>query len=152
MDMRSLGFVVFSTAAVYIWLLVLLRTFGRTQLAQLNVVNMTVVLVLGSAVETAMIHGDVSLSAGVVSAATLLLLDALLTRALLRSDRLRHMVNGGPILLVHRGRVVPEHLRRAGLSEDDLLAALRARGADAPERVASAVLETDGTISVVAND
>jgi uncharacterized membrane protein YcaP (DUF421 family) len=138
-----------TTACIYLFLIVILRVFGRRQLAQLSVLDFVVVLLLGSAVETAMIHGDLSLPAGLVSAGTLLVLNRLLTWAFLRSPRLSQLVNGGPILLVHDGRVLDGHLRRVGLTRPDLDASLRGRGYESPADVRAAVLETDGTISVV---
>ncbi len=95
-----------STAGIYLFVIGLLRVVGRRQLAQLSALDLIVVLLLGSAVETAMIHGDVSLAAGLVSAATLLVLNRLLTSVFLRAPRLSQLVNGGPILLVHDGTVI----------------------------------------------
>jgi len=138
-----------ATTAVYVFLIAGLRLLGRRQLGQLTVLDLVVVLVLGSAVETAMIHGDTSLRVGLVSAATLLILNRLLTLLLVHSRRFRHLVNGGPMLLVHRGAILDEHLVRAGMTPEDLVEALRARGYEGPEGVRAAVLETDGTVSVV---
>jgi len=138
-----------STAVIYGVVIFLLRLAGRRQLGQLTAIDLVVFLTLGSAVETAMIHGDTSLAAGLVSAATLLLLNFGLNRVLLRSRRLRHLVGGGPILLVHDGRLVDEHLRRVGLTDQDVDEALRARGYASRADVRDAVLETDGTINVI---
>jgi uncharacterized membrane protein YcaP (DUF421 family) len=139
-----------STAGIYLFLITILRIAGRRQLAQLSALDLVVVLLLGSAVETAMIHGDLSLAAGFVAAATLLVLNRLLTLVFLRIPRLSQLVNGGPILLVHDGEVIEEHLQRVGLTRPDLDAALRARGFADPDGVRDAVLETDGSITVVA--
>jgi uncharacterized membrane protein YcaP (DUF421 family) len=141
-----------STAVIYLFLISTLRLIGRRQLGQLTVIDLVVILVLGSAVETAMIHGNTSLPVGLVSAATLLILNRLLTLAFLRSPRLSHLVNGGPVLIVNNGKVLEEHLLRAGMTETDLVEALRSRGFDGPADVRAAVLETDGTVSVVAQD
>ena len=138
-----------STALIYLVLLVALRVAGRRQLDQLSVVDLTVVLVLGSAVETAMIHGNVTLAAGITSAATLLLVNRALTWLFLRSKRLRHLVGGGPVLLVHDGVPVDSHLRRVGMTPADLLEAVRGRGYASLAEVRAAVLETDGTVSVL---
>ena len=122
-----------TTACIYLFLIAILRLLGRRQLAQLSSLDLVVVLLLGSTVETAMIHGDLSLAAGFVSAATLLVVNRLLTAAFLRSPRLSQLVNGGPILLVHDGHVIESHLQRVGLTGPDLDAALRSRGyADGP--------------------
>ena len=149
MNREPLWAVIGATAGIYLFLLLLLRISGRRQLAELTVIDLVVVLVLGSAVETAMIRGDTSLRAGLVAAATLLATNRLLTLAMLRSRRFRHLVGGGPILLVHNGKVLDEHLLRSGVTRDDLAAALRARGQTSTEGVRFAVLETDGTITVV---
>ena len=138
-----------TTAGIYLFLITLLRFAGRRQLAQLSALDFVVVLLLGSAVETAMIHGDLSLGAGLVSAATLLILNRLLTLVFLHHPRLSQLVNGGPILLVHDGAVIEEHLRRVGLTRPDLDAALRGRGFASSDGVREAVLETDGSITVV---
>jgi uncharacterized membrane protein YcaP (DUF421 family) len=86
------------------------------------------------------------------SAATLLVCNRLLTIAFLRSDRWSHVVNGGPVLLVHDGRAIEDHLKRVGMTNDDLDAALRGRGYADKRNVREAVFETDGTISVIGRD
>ena len=149
MTFQEVGQVVGSTIVVYAALLVLLRLAGRRALAELTVIDLVVVLVLGSAVETAMIHGNISLEAGLIAAATLMVTNRLLALAMLRSKRFRHKVGGGPILLVHDGHPVDAHLRTAGLSLDDLHAALRGRGYDDITTVRFAVFEADGTITAI---
>jgi uncharacterized membrane protein YcaP (DUF421 family) len=148
-DLAPLWEAAAATAALYLFLIVMLRVLGRRQLGQLTVIDLVVVLLLGSAVETAMIHGNTSLPVGLVSAATLLILNRVLTMLFLRHRGLAQLVNGGPVLLVHNGRVLDEHLVRAGMTHADLLEALRARGYTGPEGIRTAVLETDGTVSVV---
>lgn len=147
--LSSLAIVAACTTCVYLFVVVLLRIFSRRQLGQLTVLDLIVVLLLGSAVETSMIHGDLSLPAGLTSAATLLVLNRAMTTAFLRSTRWNHLVNGGPILLVHQGAVIEEHLRRVGLTEDDLEEGLRSRGYTDTSEIRDVVLETDGSISVI---
>ncbi|GAC1419254.1 MAG: hypothetical protein NVSMB57_13650 [Actinomycetota bacterium] len=138
-----------STALIYVFLIVAIRVFGRRQTGQLTVLDMLFILLLGSAVETGLIHGNATLPVGLASAATLLLMNRLITFALLRSKRLRHIVNGGPLLLAQDGRFIEEHLRRAGMTDLDAEEALRRRGYDGLSQVRYAVLETDGTVSVI---
>lgn len=145
----SLAIVAGATAVVYLFLIVLLRLFGRRELGQLSVIDLIVVLILGSAVETAMIHGNLTLPAGLTSAATLLVVNKGLTLVFLRSKRLRHLVGGGPILLVHDGKMVAEHCHRVGMSPADVAEAVRSRGYADLADVRFAVLETDGEVTVV---
>jgi uncharacterized membrane protein YcaP (DUF421 family) len=146
----SLAIVAGCTTVIYLFLIVLLRLFGRRELGQLSVVDLIVVLILGSAVETAMIHGNLTLPAGLTSAATLLVVNKLLTWLFLRFKRLRHLVGGGPILLVHNGKLVDEHCHRVGMSSADVAEAVRSRGYDDMTKIKFAILETDGEVTVVA--
>jgi uncharacterized membrane protein YcaP (DUF421 family) len=137
------------TLAIFTFLVIGLRTIGRRALAQLGVVDLVVILLLGSAVETAMVAGHTQLSAGFVSAATLLIVNRVLTAILARSRRFRHIVNGLPLLVVHNGELLGGHLRRAGLTPDALAEALRQRGEPDYRDLRQAILEPDGTLHVI---
>lgn len=141
--------VALNTVVVYAFLILLVRLFGRRQLGQLTVIDLLVIILLGSAVETAMINGNTAIRAGLLSAGTLLVLNFLLNKLLYRFKRLRHLVGSGPLIIVHDGRFVHENLKRAGLTEEDALEALRAREQPSVEGVKFAVLEVDGTVNVV---
>jgi uncharacterized membrane protein YcaP (DUF421 family) len=73
------------TLAIYAFLILGLRFIAHRQLTQLTVVDIVIILVLGSAVETSMIAGDTALSAGLVSASTLIAADCVITRAILHN-------------------------------------------------------------------
>jgi uncharacterized membrane protein YcaP (DUF421 family) len=92
---------------------------------------------------------DTSLLGGVLAATVLLLLNAIVARLDLRWPRLRRLVEGSPTLLVLHGEVIANHLRREGLDEEMLKAALREHGVTDLSQVEMAVLEIDGSISVV---
>ncbi len=121
---------------------------GRREIAQLTAVELIIIAILGSAVETAMIAGNTSLAAGLVSATTLLLANRALSILVRRSRRVRHLLLGGPILLVNNGRMIYPHLQRAGLTEANVEQAIRERGYDVSE-CRAAVLEIDGSVGVV---
>ena len=137
------------TILIYAFLMLMLRILGRRQLGQLTVLDFVVVILLGSAVETAMVNGNTSLQAGMVCAGTLLFCNRVFGIVFARSRRLRHLAGGGAILLVHNGHFIDEHLKRVGLTHADVLEALREREEPGVENIKLAVLETDGKINVV---
>jgi uncharacterized membrane protein YcaP (DUF421 family) len=137
------------TTAVYIFLIVVIRVLGRRTFSQLSPTDLTIVLLLGSAVETAMVTASTLLRSGIVSTITLLLLTAILNKLMLKSKKFRHLVNGGPKLLVHDGAYIHENMMRAGLTEGDVNEALRGREIACLDDVKFAVLEPDGSINVV---
>jgi uncharacterized membrane protein YcaP (DUF421 family) len=141
--------VVGHTIAIYLFLILTLRILGRRPLGQLTVIDLVIVMLLGSAVETAMVNGNTTLLAGLACASTLLLSDRLLAVLFWRSRWLRHFLGAVPILLVQDGQFIEEHLRRMGLTHADVLEALREREEPGIEQIKLAVLETDGTINVV---
>ena len=140
------------TLAIYLFLIAGLRLVGRRQLGQLTVIDLIIIIIMGSAVETAMVAANTSLAAGLVSAGTLLVANWSLTRVLGRSKRFRHLVHSGPLLLINYGHVIEDHLRRAGLTHADLLEVLREHEHVDSADVKFAVLEADGTISVLGMD
>ncbi len=146
---KTLPLVALYTCVIYVFLVLSFRLGGRRQLGQLTVVDLVVIIVMGSAVETALIGGNVSLPAGFVSAGTLFLADRLFAFAFYRSKRLRHLLGGGPLLLVHYGEYVEEHLHRAGLTKTDVDEAIHERDCLGVSDVKFAVLEEDGEINVV---
>ncbi len=137
------------TLVIYIFLIACLSLLGRRQVAQITFVELVVVLILGSAVETAMVAGNTTLLAGLVSAATLLLANRLFTLALARWHWLRQLVIGGPVILVRDGAFISPNLARVGLTEADVEEAIRAHGFAGSKEVRYAVLEIDGSVGVV---
>jgi uncharacterized membrane protein YcaP (DUF421 family) len=141
--------IVVRTVAVYVAILMGLRLTGKREIGQMTIFDLVVLLLLANAVQNAMVGDDTTLAGGLIAAATLLVCNAAVARLSLRWPRLRRLIEGTPTVLVLRGRAIPEHLRREGIDEDALGAALREHGVADLADVEMAVLEIDGTISVV---
>ena len=137
------------TAAIYLVALIGLRLAGKREIGQMTVFDLVVLLLIANAVQNAMVGPDTSLTGGVLAAVVLLILNAVVARLRLRWPRLRRMIEGTPTLLVLHGEVLSDHLRREGLDPDTLEAALREHGVANVADVEMAVLEIDGSISVV---
>jgi uncharacterized membrane protein YcaP (DUF421 family) len=137
------------TAAVYLVILVGLRLAGKREIGQMTVFDLVVLLLLANAVQNAMVGPDTSLVGGLVAAIVLLLFNSGVAQLRLRWPRLRRLVEGTPTLLVLHGEVIPDHLRREGVDQETLEAALREHGVADLNDVEMAVLEIDGSISIV---
>jgi len=144
--------VAFQTIAIYIFLIIALRVFGRGRLGQLTVIDLVMVLLLGTCVETSMVAFNNHLDAGLVSAGTLLIANRLVSALVLRFEPVRKLVCAEPLILITDGVIVSEHVKRAGLTEAELLQAIRGREKSQLSEVKYAVLETDGQINVVPRD
>jgi uncharacterized membrane protein YcaP (DUF421 family) len=137
------------TALVYLALLAGLRLTGKREVGQMTVFDLVVLLVLSNAVQNAMLGPDTSLTGGLLAAACLLALNRLVAALRLRSPRLRELVEGSPTVLVSDGQYHEDAMRREGVDRAEVEMALREHGIAGVEAVRLAVLEPDGSISVV---
>jgi uncharacterized membrane protein YcaP (DUF421 family) len=141
--------VVGQSLAIYVFLVVTLSRIGPVLMAGLTPFTYLVVALLGSAVETGLYHGSGTLTAGLTSAATVILADRATSAAVCRWPRLRRLLIVEPVVLVQDGRLIAAHLRRARMTEADVRAAVRQRGYDDLAAVRLAVLESNGRVAVV---
>ncbi len=140
---------VLRSVVVYLFLLTAFRFTGKRQVGQLTPFDLVVLLIISNVVQNAVIGNDNSLGGGLLGALTILLLNYGVVEVAFRYKRARRLLEATPTLLIHNGHVLHENLRRERVTLDDLLAALRRNGVVEPARVRYAVLEENGTISVI---
>lgn len=137
------------TILVYLVILVGLRLAGKREIGQMTVFDLVVLLLIANAVQNAMVGPDTSLIGGLLAAVALLVMNAFIAMLRLRFPRLRRLVEGTPTILVLHGEVIQQHMQREGIDEETLQASLREHGIENLSDVEMAVLEIDGSISVV---
>jgi uncharacterized membrane protein YcaP (DUF421 family) len=133
---------------VYLFLVGLLRAFGKRELAQLNPFDLVVLLSLSNTVQNAIIGNDNSLTGGLIGAFTLLATNYLVVRFLFRHRRLDQIFEGQPTVLVERGHIVNRALAKELLTQAELATVLHRQGFDTLEEVERCVLEPGGTFYV----
>jgi uncharacterized membrane protein YcaP (DUF421 family) len=133
----------------YLTLVILLRVTGKRTLTKLNVFDFVFVVALGSALSTTILSPDVSLVDGIITLGTLIGLQILLSWLCVRSHWLDKVINGLPVLLMHRGKFLRDVMQRERVTEEEIRAAIRNAGVGDIDAADSVVLETDGTFSVV---
>jgi len=135
-------------AIVYLALVVLLRLFGKRELAQLNPFDLVVLLSLSNTVQNAIIGNDNSVSGGIIGAFGLLAVNWLVVRALFRSPRLTRMFEGRATVLIRDGKVDAKALERESLSREELLDVIHRQGFEAFHLVQRCELEPNGIFYV----
>jgi len=148
-DVGLLAAVAVRTAVVLGLLVVALRWTGKRQAGEMKSHDLVTVLVAANAVQNAMTRGDGRLGVALVSAGTLIFLGWLAATALGRRPGWQRPFVGVPTVIVEDGRPRGRDLRREGVSREQLEAAVRDRGLADVRDVRLAVLEVDGTISVI---
>ena len=143
---------VLRAAAVYVVLLVLVRLSGKRTMGQFTPFDMLLVVLLGTSVQNSLIGEDTSLGGGLLLAAVLIFFNWCVAFVTSRSQRAERLVEGVPVVLARDGQLFRSVLRREMVSEDDFNEALRNNGQMTLADVRIALLETNGTISVVCRD
>jgi uncharacterized membrane protein YcaP (DUF421 family) len=137
---------------VFVFLVVALRLAGKRELAQLNVMDLAVLLLVSNALQNAMIGNDNSLLGGIIGASALFAANYGFVRVTYRSARARRLLEGLPRTLLEDG--VPDRaaLRKEAITVQELRTIANERGFRRLEDVARIVLETNGQLAVFARD
>jgi uncharacterized membrane protein YcaP (DUF421 family) len=134
---------------VYLFLLVGLRLAGKRELAQLNSMDLVVLLTISNTVQNAIIGQDNSLSGGLIGATTLLAVNHFVVRFLYGHEKIDRLVEGEPVILIERGKVLDECLEKELVTRTELETAAHKQGFKSLDLVERAVLEPGGTITFV---
>ena len=137
------------SVVVYVAVVAALRLAGKRHVGQLSIVDFVLILLVSNAVQNAMVGPDTSVAGGLVAALTLIGLNLVLTRLVLRNPRIGAAIEGEPTLLVRNGLILDAHLSREGIRPQELEAAIREHGFDDVRQCRSVIEEIDGSISVV---
>jgi uncharacterized membrane protein YcaP (DUF421 family) len=134
---------------VYIAVLVLLRIGGKRQMGELTPFDLVLLLILSESVQNAINAGEESVTGGLILAATLIAANLAVGRISWFSRTAEYAIEGRPQVLIRHGKVFPEVMKGARLTSDDLSKRLRSQGCASLDDVYCAILENDGSISVL---
>ncbi|HEY7682391.1 MAG TPA: YetF domain-containing protein [Gemmatimonadales bacterium] len=134
---------------VYIFLVLGLRLAGKRELAQLNPFDLVVLLTLSNTVQNAIIGDDNSVFGGLIGATTLLLVNWAVVTVLYRNRRLGMLIEGGPDVLIHGGRIRRGKLEMERITVEELEAAARKQGFASLKDVDQAILYPGGTVCFI---
>jgi uncharacterized membrane protein YcaP (DUF421 family) len=143
---------VLRAAVIYVAFFIGLRIFGKREIGQFTVFDLVLVLLVANALQPAMTGPDTSLAGGLILIATLLLINRLLALIRRRFPELDSLINPEPTVIARDGQWVERGFDKEDLSLEDAQMALREHGIEKVDEVRLAVLEEDGSISVVPKD
>ena len=152
-DMMALGVPiaekVLRPIIVYAFLVIGFRLAGKRELAQLNPFDLVVLLTISNTVQNAIIGNDNSVTGGIIGACTLLVVNYLVVRFLYRHERLEHVLEGNPDVLLDKGQLQAANMRREAITRGQLELAAHKQGFATLDEVERAVLEPGGSITFV---
>jgi uncharacterized membrane protein YcaP (DUF421 family) len=135
---------------VYIALVALLRVSGKRTLSKLNAFDLVVTVAIGSTLASAFLQQSVSFAQAALGLALLVAFQFAITWLSVRLHTISRLVKSEPRLLLKDGQFLDQELRTARVTREEILQALRSQGQGRVESIRAVVLETDGTMSVIA--
>lgn len=141
-----------SSAAVYIFIVIAIRIFGKKEIAQLSILDLVFILLISNAVQNAMVGSDTSLLGGLCAAGTLFVVNYIFKYILYRYPKLSRIIQGNAIMLIYNGKLIKENLIKAKMSVAEIEEAAREHGVELIDEIDLAVLEVDGNISILSDN
>ena len=140
------------STAVYAFIVVAIRVFGKKELAQLSIIDLVFILLISNSVQNAMVGADTTLLGGIAAASGLFICNYILKFLMRNSNKLSTLIQGEKVMLVHKGVVIEAGMKATMMSLSELEQAIREHGVASIDKVDLAVFEVDGNISVLSND
>jgi uncharacterized membrane protein YcaP (DUF421 family) len=151
MDAQELLMTAARALAVYALMLVVIRGLGKRTVGNFSAFDLLVALMLGEIVDE-MIYGDVRFIQGTVAIVTLGAITYADSWLAFMNNRMEDVLEGKPTVVVKEGEFYRPGMRRERMNERDVLGALRMQGIRDMREVEYAIVEHDGTVSVVQFD
>lgn len=132
---------------LYFILVLTMRGMGKRQLGQFQPYEFVMVMLIANLISTPMSDVSTPILHGVLPVAALYVVHSMITLICLRSDRIRALISGKPSIIISRGIIQQQELKRLCLTVSDLMEGLRCAGILDPAEVGTAVMEANGTIT-----
>jgi uncharacterized membrane protein YcaP (DUF421 family) len=133
---------------VYVVLILLLRLFGKRELAQLNPFDLVVLLSLSNTVQNAIIGDDNSVTGGIIGALGLLTINWLVTRTFFKHQKFARMLAGGSTVLIRDGKVDPKAMKHESLTDEELVEVIHRQGFERLSQIRRCEIEPNGSFYI----
>ena len=133
---------------VYVVLILLLRLFGKRELAQLNPFDLVVLLSLSNTVQNAIIGDDNSVTGGVIGALGLLTINWLVIRTTFNHPKVARMLAGSTTVLIRDGRVDSKAMKHESLTQEELVEVIHRQGFERLSQIRRCEIEPNGSFYI----
>ena len=140
------------SVAVYFFMIIALRIFGKKELSQLNTADVILILLISNSVQNAMVGANTSLYGGIIAAFSLFLINYIFKKVMLKSKFIKELVQDKPEILIHNGKIEFKTIARLGITAEELEEAMREHGIEYYKEVKLAMFEIDGNISIISGN
>jgi uncharacterized membrane protein YcaP (DUF421 family) len=136
---------------LYAFIVLVMRVIGRRELSSMTPFDLVLVIILGDAVQQGLTQDDYSVTGAIIAVATIASLQVFTSYLSFRSRRARKILEGQPIVLIERGALVEENLKRERMTRDEVAEEMRQQQIESLDDVKWGILESNGSISFIEN-
>ena len=140
---------VIRATVVFLFIFLITRIAGRRELSSMQPFDLILLVVIGDLVQQGITQSDESVTGTLIVISTITLLSVFVSWISFRSGRLRLITEGESIILVEDGEPIERNLRRERLTRGDLEEEARTQQVSSLGDIRWAILERDGSISVI---
>lgn len=133
----------------YFLLIFALRFMGKREVGELSVFDIVIYLVMSELLALALTESDESIFKAIIPIITLVLLQISVSLFILKSKKIRDILDGKPVILIHNGILNQNEMKKQRYNLDDLLFQLRSKDVSNLKDVQFAILENNGSLSVL---
>lgn len=144
--------IVLRSVVVYLFMVIVLRVFGKKELSQLNTADVILILLISNSVQNAMVGNNSSLKGGLVAALVLFTFNHILKKVMYKSKTFNDLVQDKPLILIHDGKIDFKALTKLEISSNELDEVIREHGVEIYKEVRLAMMEIHGNISIISGD
>lgn len=141
---------VLRAVGMYILLMIVLKIAGRRTLLEMTSFDFILLLIISEATQQALLGNDFSFTGAAITIITLIAMDIVFGKIKERFPKVELFVDGSPLILVEHGRPLSKRMRKAGISDDDILSSARiGQGLERMDQIKFAILEKNGKIAII---
>lgn len=133
----------------YFVIIIALRFMGKREVGELSIFDLVIYLVMSELLALSLSEGYDAILKTLVPLITLACLQILVATLILKSSKLRYLIDGEPVILIRYGQIDQQAMKKERYNIDDLMLQLRNNGVGTPQEVAFALLESNGKLSVL---
>jgi uncharacterized membrane protein YcaP (DUF421 family) len=141
--------IVLRAIVLYFFIVLVMRVIGRRELSSMTPFDLVLLIVLGDAIQQGLTQDDYSVTGAFLAVATIATLQVFTSWLSFRSKRARKVLEGDPLVVVEKGKVVDHNLKRERMTEDEIAEEMRQQQISSLDEVEWAILESNGSISFI---
>ncbi|WP_300261944.1 DUF421 domain-containing protein [Clostridium sp.] len=137
------------TAILYFIVIISIRLMGKRQIGELQPYELVITLMLSDLASLPMQDTRLPLLLGIVPIITLLFVKILISEIQQHSRLFEKLLDGTPSIIISNGEINLEMMKKQRLTMNDILEELRSAGYLDISDIEYAIIETNGTISII---